>query len=459
VDGADLAYAGAARQARLVRDREISTRELVAATLERIGRVGPALNAFRVVFAERALAEAEQADARRGAGDDRPLLGVPVAVKDDADVAGEATMHGTSANGRPASRDSDVVARLRAAGAIVVGKTNVPELTIWPFTETLSYGATRNPWSLDHTPGGSSGGSGAAVASGLCGVALGSDGAGSIRIPSAFCGVFGIKPQRGRIPLGPGRTEAWHGLVHLGPLARHVADAALFLDVAAAAEGFARAAATPPGPLRVAVSTTVPPGALGRLGADQRRALDETAAVLRSLGHEVADRPLEFTPTAGADVVARFLRGIHDEAAAMPHPERLEPRTRSMARLGALVAPAAIARLRAAEPALRARVDAVFAHADVVLTPGPSGPPFRVGRFQRRGALVTFNASAAKVPWYGIFNATGQPAASVPAGFDGGGLPLAVQLVGRAGDEATLLSLAAQIEAERPWAERRPPVG
>jgi amidase len=459
VDGADLAYAGAARQARLVRDREISAREVVAATLERIGRVGPALNAFRVVFAERALAEAEQADARRGDGDDGPLLGVPVAVKDDTDVAGEATTRGTSANGRPASRDSEVVARLRAAGAIVVGKTNVPELTIWPFTETLSYGATRNPWSLDHTPGGSSGGSGAAVASGLCGVALGSDGAGSIRIPSAFCGVFGIKPQRGRIPLGPGRTEAWHGLVHLGPLARHVADAALFLDVAAGAEGFARAAATPPGPLRVAVSTTVPPGALGRLGADQRRALDETAAVLRSLGHEVAERPLEFTPTAGADVVARFLRGIHDEAAALRHPERLEPRTRSMARLGALVAPAAVARLRAAEPALRARVDAIFAHADVVLTPGPSGPPFRVGRFQRRGALVTFNASAAKVPWYGVFNATGQPAASVPAGFDGGGLPLAVQLVGRAGDEATLLSLAAQLEAERPWAQRRPPVG
>ncbi len=459
MDGADLAYAGAARQARLVRDREASAREVVAATLERIGRVGPALNAFRVVFAERALAEAEQADARRGAGDERPLLGVPVAVKDDADVAGEATTYGTSANGRPAGRDSEVVARLRAAGAIVVGKTNVPELTMWPFTETLSYGATRNPWSLDHTPGGSSGGSGAAVASGLCGVALGSDGAGSIRIPSAFCGVFGIKPQRGRIPLGPGRTEAWHGLVHLGPLARHVADAALFLDVAAGAEGFTRAAATPPGPLRVAVSTTVPPGALGRLGADQRRALDETAAVLRALGHDVADRPLEFTPTAGADVVARFLRGIHDEAAALAHRERLEPRTRSMARLGALVAPAAVARLRAAEPALRARVDAVFAHADVVLTPGPSGPPFRIGRFQRRGALVTLNASAAKVPWYGIFNATGQPAASVPAGFDGGGLPLAVQLVGRAGDEATLLSLAAQLEAERPWAERRPPVG
>jgi len=459
VDADALAYAGAARQARLLRDGEVSARELVAATLERIERVGPALNAFRVVFAERALAEADEADARRGAGGARPLLGVPVAIKDDADVAGEPTARGTGADGRPAARDSDVVARLRAAGAIVVGKTNVPELTIWPFTETLSYGATRNPWSADHTPGGSSGGSGAAVAAGLCGVALGSDGAGSIRIPAAFCGVFGLKPQRGRVSLGPGRTEAWHGLVHFGPLARHVADAGLFLDAAAGDGAFAAAAATPPGRLRVAVSTAAPPGAVVRLGAEQRRALDETAALLRSLGHEVAERPLQFTPTAGADVLARFLRGIHDEAAAVPHPERLEPRTRSMARLGALVRPAAVARLRAAEPALRARVDAVFERADVVLTPGPAGPPFRVGRFQRRGALVTLNASVAKVPWYGIFNVTGQPAASVPAGFDRDGLPLAVQLVGRPLDEATLLSLAAQLEAECPWADRRPPVG
>jgi amidase len=460
VDATELAYAGAARQARLIRDGEVSARELVRATLERVERVGPALNAFRVVFAERALVEAEQADARRRAGDARPLLGVPVAIKDDTDVAGEATARGTSADGRPAARDAEVVARLRAAGAIVVGKTNVPELTIWPFTETLSYGATRNPWSGDHTPGGSSGGSGAAVAAGLCGVALGSDGAGSIRIPSAFCGLFGLKPQRGRVPLGPGRTEAWHGLVHLGPLARHVADAALFLDVAAGGgDAFARAAASPPGRLRVAVSTSAPPGALARLGAEQRRALDETAALLGSLGHDVAERPLDFGPAAGADVIARFLRGIHDEAAALSRPERLEPRTRTMARLGALVPPAAVARLRAGEPALRARIDAVFEHADVVLTPGPAGPPFRVGRFQRRGALLTLNASAAKVPWYGVFNATGQPAASVPAGVDADGLPLAVQLVGRPRDEATLLALAAQLEAERPWTARRPPVG
>src|SRR5262249_21135445 len=159
--------------------------------------------------------------------------------------------------GDPATVESDVVRALREAGAIVVGKTNVPELMMFPYTESLAYGATRNPWSLDHSPGGSSGGSGAAVAAGLVGAALGSDGGGSVRIPSAFCGVFGIKPQRDRIPLGPKR-EHWHGLSVFGPLARRVADAALFLDVASGGGGFAEAAAREPGHLRVAVSTKVP---------------------------------------------------------------------------------------------------------------------------------------------------------------------------------------------------------
>lgn len=203
----------------------------------------------------------------------------------------------------------------------------------------------------------------------------------------------------------------------------------------------------------------MPAGVLAHLGAEQRRALDETAALLGSLGHDVEERPLAFGPTAGVDVIARFLRAIHDEAAALSRPERLEPRTRTMARLGGLVPPAAVARLRAAEPAMRARVDAVFEHADVVLTPGPAGPPFRVGRFHGRGALWTLSASVAKVPWYGVFNATGQPAASVPAGVDDDGLPLAVQLVGRPHDEATLITLAAQLEGERGWPDRRPPVG
>jgi amidase len=456
MDATDLCFAGAAEQARLVASGEVSARELVEATLQRIERLNPTLNAFRVVFAARALIEAHQADARHGAGSQRPLLGVPVAVKDSIDVAGEVTAYGSLAHGGPADSDADVVRMLREAGAIVVGKTNVPELTMWPFTETLAFGATRNPWSLDHTPGGSSGGAGAAAAAGLCGLALGSDGAGSIRIPAAFCGVFGIKPQRGRVPLGPGGEDAWHGMNVNGPLSRRVADAALFLDVAGSGGGFAEAASREPGRLRVAVSTKLPPGVIARLGSEQRRAVDETAALLRALGHEVVEREIDYGPSAWLNVVARYLRGIHDEAQTLEHPDRLEPRTQGMVRLGGLIPASQVARARAAEPALAARINAIFDHADVVLMPGPSGPPFRIGQLHGRGALWTLNAAAAKVPWYGLWNAIGQPAASVPAGFDSAGLPLAVQLAGRPNDEATLLSLAAQIERERPWADRRP---
>jgi amidase len=455
MDATDLCFAGAAEQARLVSSGEVSARELVEATLQRIERRNPTLNAFRVVFAARALIEAHQADARHGAGGHRPLLGVPVAVKDSIDVAGEVTAYGSLAHGGPADSDADVVRALREAGAIVVGKTNVPELAVWPFTETLAFGATRNPWSLDHTPGGSSGGAGAAAAAGLCGLALGSDGAGSIRIPAAFCGLFGLKPQRDRVSLGPNQHDSWHGLVVNGPLTRRVADAALFLDVAGGG-GFAEAAGRDPGRLRIAVSTKVPPGAIARLGAEQRRAVQDTAELLRSLGHEVVEREIDYGAGASLNVIARYLRGVHDEAATMEHPDRLESRTQGMAKLGGRIPASQVARARAAEPALAARINAVFDDADVVLLPGPSGPPFRVGQLHGRGALWTLNVAAAKVPWYPIFNAIGQPAASVPAGFDGAGLPLAVQLGGRPDDEATLLSLAAQIERERPWADRRP---
>src|SRR4051795_2676586 len=247
MDATELAYAGAAQQARLIAAGEVSAREVVGAVLRRIERLDPHLNAFRVVLPERALAEADQADGRRRAGEERPLLGVPVAIKDDTDVAGVPTARGTAASDlTPRPADAEAVRRLRAAGAVIVGKTNVPELMMWPWSEGVSFGAVRNPWALDRTPGGSSGGSGAAVAAALCGVALGTDGAGSIRIPAAFCGVFGVKPQRGRVPLEPGPSDDWHGLNVAGPLARTVADAALFLDAVADAApegGFAAAAA------------------------------------------------------------------------------------------------------------------------------------------------------------------------------------------------------------------------
>jgi amidase len=462
MDPTELAYAGAARQAGLIAAGEVSAREVVQAALDRIERLDGRINAFRVVRAERALAEADRADARRRAGEDRPLLGVPVAIKDDAHVAGEVTAMGTVASGSvPAGRDAASVARLRAAGAVIVGKTNVPEVMMWPFSESVSFGAPRNPWSLAHTPGGSSGGSGAAVAAGMCGVALGHDGAGSIRIPAAFCGLFGIKPQRGRVPVEPGPSAGWHGLNHAGPIARTVADAALFLDATADGVpegGFAAAAAREPGRLRVAVSTKLPPGVVARLGREQRAAVDGTAELLRALGHEVVEQEVDYGPGAAVSVLTRYLRGIRDEVAALPHPELLEPRTRAMARRGALVPAAAVARVRAAESALAARMQGVLSTADAVLLPGPTGPPSRVGAHAGRGANWTLNVAAAKVPYFGPFNATGQPACSVPAGFDRAGLPLSVQLAGRPRDEATLLSLAAQIERARPWADRRPPL-
>src|SRR5436309_4455512 len=301
MDATELAFAGIARQAELIAAGEVSSRELVEVYLERIARLDGAFNAFRVVFAERARLEATQADARRGAGGGRPLLGVPIGVKDDIDVAGELTAWGTNAIDVPAPADAEVVRRLREAGALIIGKTNVPELTQWPFTESATFGATRNPWDLQRAPGGSSGGSAAAVAAGLVGAALGSDGAGSIRIPAAWCGLFGLKPQRGRVSLAP-RPRAWHGLSVNGVLTRSVADTALFLDVASGAididedrapppsVSFSQATATAPGRLRIAYSKRFPPGVLARLHDDARRALEDTVELLGSLGHEPGER-------------------------------------------------------------------------------------------------------------------------------------------------------------------------
>ncbi|HTY28419.1 MAG TPA: amidase [Mycobacterium sp.] len=462
MDTTDLAFAGAAEQARMLVAGAITAPALLDLYLDRIARVDREVRAYRVVLADSARAEARAAQERLDAGERLPLLGVPVAIKDDVDVAAEFTSYGSSAHGLPPTTDAEVVRRLRAAGAVILGKTSVPELMLWPFTETIAFGATHNPWDLDRTPGGSSGGSAAAVAAGLAPMALGSDGAGSIRIPSTWCGLFGIKPQRDRVPMDP-HVDAWRGLSVNGPITRTVEDAALFLDVTntgkAPRGGFVAAAARKPKRLRIALSTKMPAGLVGRVGRPQQRALDGAESLLRDLGHEVVWRDPDYPAWAVyGHVLPRMWRGIYDDVRTLPHPERLEPRTRALARLGGLISDRQIARIRAAEPALAARVQSIFDDVDVLITPGTAAGPSRIGQYQHRGGVATLALAAARVPFNAIFNATGQPAAVVPWGLDGEGVPLSLQLVGRPSDEATLLSLSHQIEVARPWAGRRPPV-
>jgi len=436
--------------------------------LGRIERLDPQLNSFRSVFAERALLEAEQAEARRSAGDERPLLGVPIAIKDCVDVAGDLTTYGTDGFTEPARADSEIVRRLREAGAILVGKTTLPELAICGFTETATWGVTRNPWDLQRTPGGSSGGSAAAVAAGLVPIALATDGAGSIRIPAASCGLVGLKPQRGRVSLAPD-LQHWNGLSAYNCVSRTVVDTALWLDLVSGGSQepgtpapperpFAEAVRTPPGKLRVAWSTAPPRAAAPPTVSDVAKgAVAGTAELLGSLGHEVGQRDPDWGGI-GNNVTPRYLRGIAEDFARVPHPERLERRTRGFARLGRLIPDGLFEKARQGEAADAARVNAIFDSHDVLMTPVMGGTALPVRRWEGRGAIQTVLGMSRFYPYCVPWNHLGNPAMSVPAGFAADGMPLAVQLVGRPGDEATLISLAAQLEAERPWADRRPPI-
>jgi amidase len=469
MNGDELAFVGAAKQAEMVRAGEVSPKELVQLSLDRIARLDPELNAFRRVFAEKALLEAEQAEARVRAGEERPLLGVPIAIKDEVDVAGEVKSNGTDAYTEPAAADCEMVRRLREAGAIIVGLTLLPEMAICGFTESATYGVTRNPWNPQRTPGGSSGGSGSAVAAGLVPIASAGDGAGSIRIPAASCGLFGLKVSRGRVSLAPD-LEGWGGLAVEGCLSRSVLDTALWLDVVSGGSRepeaplpperpFAEAARTAPGKLRVAWSTHAPRAvAPPTVDESAKGAVAAAVELLGELGHEIAQRDPDWG-NIGNNITARFLGGVAETVKAVPHPERLEGRTRGFGRLGSILPRSLYERARGeGRAADAARVNAIFDDHDVLVMPVMGGTALPVRRWEGKGALQTVLGMSRFYPYCVPWNHLGNPAMAVPSGFDADGMPLSIQVIGRPGAEATLLSLAAQIEAERPWADRRPPI-
>lgn len=481
--------------AALVRRGEVSAGELAESAIARIEAVNPHLNAVIRTRYELARREAAAVDPRA------PFAGVPFLVKDlIATLAGEPTGNGNRGLAAiPQPHDSELVRRFRAAGLVMLGRSNTPELGLTPYTEPEACGPTRNPWALSHSPGGSSGGAAAAVAAGMVPLASGGDGGGSIRIPASCCGLFGFKPSRGMIPTGPDCGELWRGYAIEHAITRSVRDSAAMLDATAGADPGAPYAAPWDGrsflerlgetPRRLRIAYTAEP-LLGGHGvhADCVAALREATHLLADLGHEVEEARPPVQPEANA---LAFLTVIACEARAeldaygqargrRVRADEVETATYGLALLGSTVkAPEFIAAARHFQLAARAMAP-FFSRYDVLLTPTLASPPARIGALQPPPAeraflrvvnrldagwllrwLGVIGPLAARtfdyIPYTPLFNATGQPAMSLPLYWNAEGLPVGVQLAGRLGDDALLLRLAAQVEAARPWFDKRPP--
>ena len=467
----EILFAGVEGQARAIAAGDLSAVELVEACLSRIEAHDPLLNAFTNVLADRARAEAAERDEAQRRGDALgPLHGVPVAIKEENDVAGAVTTFGGSANRTPKLRDGHVTRQLRSAGAVVLGKTNMPEFGQYPFTESETHGNTRNPWKPGHTPGGSSGGTAAAVAAGMVAAGIGGDGGGSIRIPSAACGLFGLKPTRGRVSPAP-NADLWGALGTIGPLTRSVIDSALVYDVIRGSQPGDTYTVDDPGTpfveaarlqsdasqrkLRIGWSTKAATRGV-RPAPEHVRAVEETVTLLEGLGHEVFEIDPRY-PDATASFVPQYVAGVRAETELVEDASRLERRTKQVLAMGAgLRSGAASWGVRQGEK-LADRVDEqVFARCDVLLSPTIAPRPPQIGVLDGASAVKAMLKAIPMVAYTALWNVTGHPAASVPAGFADDAMPTAVQLVARRGDEATLFGLSAQIESVRPWADRRP---
>ena len=460
----ELAGLSALELASLLASRHVSPVELIDATFARVDKLNPAVNAFAWLRHDAALEDARAAEKRFVGGDARPLEGIPFTAKDLAAIADGPTNQGSRAfEGQRLGVDAGVIARLRAAGAILIGSTTASEFGNRPTTESALFGATRNPWNLERTSGGSSGGAAVAAALGIAPLNHASDGGGSIRIPAACCGVYGIKPARARITLGPLLGEDWGGLDVTGPITRTVGDAALFLDETAGPAPGDPYWAAPPlksflsavderAPFTIAVAyerdgETVDPECIAKVEA--------TAALLRALGHTVTEAQPDLLPLEQPYLVVSTIGiGVLDLTARQL--DLLEPRTRVI--FDAAREMKAVEYVRALNDMhLQARtVAAFFEEYDALLTPTLSRPAPPIGEIGKdiHGA---WNDYRNWLCWTWPFNVTGQPAATVPAGFSSEGLPIGVQVVGRAADERTVLSLSAELERARPWLDRRPP--
>lgn len=425
----------------------------VRASLQRIDDLDDSLNAFSVVLADEALAAARTLDALPE-DEHGPLHGVPIAIKEENDVAGCVTTFGTSANRTPASADSHVVALLRKAGAIIIGKTRMPEFGAWPFTESASGGITRNPVDPSRTPGGSSGGTAAAVASGMVPAGIGGDGGGSIRIPSDRCGLFGLKPQRGRVSPAP-YPHLWWALGTIGPLTKTVRDSALIYDVISGSTPTDLFTTEPIGSLvgslergpRLRIGWSIASGTPGlHSHPDNVAAVHRISELLRSAGHTVVEyHPKHSDPTAA--FVPQFFAGIRSEAQAVEDYSALEQRTRSVYRLGSWVTTAVRESAIRRGERIAGQADRMFDDVDVLLTPTVADRPRPAGVLSGAGPVRALISSRPSIAYTAVWNVTGHPAATVPAGLGTDGLPVSVQIVGPRNGEPRLISLAAEVEA------------
>ncbi|MBL1077340.1 amidase [Nocardia sp. 2] len=433
-----------------VQNGVLTPEQVVDAVLDRIQTLDRKVNAFSKVRADAARTEA-RALADRPDLDVLPLAGVPIAVKNNIDVAGEVTRAGSLAGpDTPAAADHPVVRRLRSAGAVVVGLTTVPEFGLWGVTDEPGR-ITRSPWNTRYSAGGSSGGSGAAVGSGMVPIAHGNDGLGSVRIPAACCGVVGVKPGRGLVPAEVGLDD-WGGMAENGVLATTVADAALMLSVLADQPALADLE-TPP-TLRIGVATA-PPTPLARVDRAWSAAARRAATAFAAAGHTVDIAELPYQGATSA-LLLRWVANAAREAGSVPHPDRLQRRTRAHITAGNLVRKAGLIRASQVDR-IEARLLDYFDHHDVVITPTLATPPPRARAWHNLPWLANVVANASYSPFTPLWNLVGWPALTVPMGtHTRTGTPLAAQLVGPPGSESTLLRLAAQLESAHPWRRTAP---